>query len=286
MSFGKCETSGVGSFTLRCLSGYSGDGPFFVFIDRLRPRRRGSRHEFRKCGSAMSGCGTCPVPSSLAFLGKSCRRVCPSCVSTVGELSCGFNELIGGLGRLNVCRSAILVCSDSRNYRFGAHGLRCGHDYRSDDVRAPLVVGNNKFGNKEVRGELIDLVSVPPALLSLTRVPVPDRCTKFSLAGRVRGGGRTHGYIFVRVDRDRYNETVEAPGCVCSIHSVHPNNTLETDDGICFRSCLCSLRGSPGRGAGLVGDPRCTRVERSLGCVLVSRVGTTNRRRPIVLPTL
>lgn len=223
-------------------------------MSRVRPRRRGSRGRCRNPGNSGRQFTSFILPRSLGTLNNGTTRRCPSCLKRYTDLSRGLNGLIRGLGRGNLCRGAIVLCTSSRNSRFGAHGhstrlgkcSSCGHSYRSNYLRIPLIVYNNPFGNNGRIARLIDARDVPGALLTLTNISINSGVVNRGLLSIIRGGGRGEtGRICTRVSRDHYNHYVHATSCVCSICTPNIGNNRTTTSSICTSSFLCSVRGSP-----------------------------------------
>ena len=270
--------------------------PFFRVLSHLEPHHQNDMETFvAPDGYAERHRHNPWIPPDLRDRPGDWYEELPDYYGICERIDESFGRLLGALEREGIAEDTVVVFASDHGCHFRTRPGEYKRSCHESSVRVPLVFCGPGIESDQVVESPVSLLDLPPTLLDLAGIDVPDEMQGHSLVpeltgrdGRPDGASERPDAAFVQISEsqtgralrtDRWKYAVAAP----SEHGWQGGLDEPASDVYVERH-LYDLRADPAERVNLVSRPEYAAVREGLRERLLARIETVEGERPDVVP--
>ena len=164
----------INDFAIEYVNNHNGEKPFFMFVSQLEPHHQNDRGHFEGPVDTVEKYRNYPVPEDLTFLKGNYKEEYPDYIAAINRLDENVGKLVDVLKEKGLYDNTIIIYTSDHGCHFKTRNLEYKRSCHDASIHTPLVFGGGaieKAGNKD---SLVSLIDLPPTILHLAGIPVPD----------------------------------------------------------------------------------------------------------------
>ena len=164
----------INDFAIEYVKERTEEKPFFMFVSQLEPHHQNDHRHFEGPKDTVEKFRDYPLPDDLTFLDGDYKEEYPDYVAAIHSLDDNVGRLIAALKEKGLYDNTVIIYTSDHGCHFKTRNSeykRCCHD---SCVHTPLVFGGGAISKSEPKECLVSLIDLPPTLLSLAEIPIPD----------------------------------------------------------------------------------------------------------------
>ena len=164
----------INDFVIEYLNNHNSEKPFFMFVSQLEPHHQNDRGHFEGPVDTVEKYRNYPVPEDLTFLKGNYKEEYPDYIAAINRLDENVGKLVDVLKEKGIYDNTIIIYTSDHGCHFKTRNLEYKRSCHDASIHTPLVFGGGaieKAGNKD---SLVSLIDLPPTILHLAGIPVPD----------------------------------------------------------------------------------------------------------------
>lgn len=170
----------INDFALEYIENHNNEKPFFMFVSQLEPHHQNDRGHFEGPTDTIDDFRNYPIPDDLAFLSGDYEAEYPDYIAAINRLDENVGKLVNVLKGKGIYDNTVIVYTSDHGCHFKTRNMEYKRSCHDSSIHTPLVFGGGAVEKSEVKDCLASLIDLPPTLLRLADIPVPD-----SYSGRV-----------------------------------------------------------------------------------------------------
>ncbi len=164
----------INDFALEYIENHSGEKPFFMFISQLEPHHQNDRKHFEGPRDTVDKFRDYPLPEDLTFLEGDYKEEYPDYIAAINRLDDNVGRLIKKLKEKGIYDNTVIVYTSDHGCHFKTRNEEYKRSCHDSSIHTPLVFGGGAVEKSGAKSCLVSLIDIPPTLLSLARIPVPE----------------------------------------------------------------------------------------------------------------
>lgn len=164
----------INDFALEYIENHSGDKPFFMFISQLEPHHQNDRKHFEGPVDAVDRYRDYPLPEDLTFLEGDYKEEYPDYIAAINRLDYNMGRLVDKLREKGMYENTVIIYTSDHGCHFRTRNEEYKRSCHDASIHIPLVFGGGAVKKEGIKDCLQSLIDIPPTLLSLAGIPVPD----------------------------------------------------------------------------------------------------------------
>ena len=164
----------INDFVIEYVNNHNSEKPFFMFVSQLEPHHQNDRGHFEGPVDTVEKYRNYPVPEDLTFLKGNYKEEYPDYIAAINRLDENVGKLVDTLKEKGIYDNTIIIYTSDHGCHFKTRNLEYKRSCHDASIHTPLVFGGGaieKAGNKD---SLVSLIDLPPTILHLAGIPVPD----------------------------------------------------------------------------------------------------------------
>ena len=276
----------INDFALEYLEKRDSEKPFFLFISQLEPHHQNDHHTYEGFRETVESYKNYPLPSDLTFLEGDYEQMYPDYISAINRLDYNVGRLVEKLRELGLYDDTVILYTSDHGSHFktrNAEYKRCCHD---SAVHTPLIIKGGGFtgGKKEQR--LTSLIDLPPTLLSLASISVPDSYMGEDLTKQLADPDRKRDCVFIQISESQCGRAIRTERFKYSVRSAAASGFAVHSARVYFEDYLYDLERDPDEKENLVKDPQYKAHRRELRKKLIEQMVKAGEKAPVILPAI
>lgn len=164
----------INDFATEYISAHNGEKPFFMFVSQLEPHHQNDKGHFEGPRTTVPLYRDYPIPEDLSFLSGNYRAEYPDYIAAVNSLDSNVGRLIDTLKQKGIYDNTVIVYTSDHGCHFKTRNSEYKRSCHDSSIRTPLVFGGGAIKKAENSSALASLIDLPPTLLSLAGIDVPE----------------------------------------------------------------------------------------------------------------
>ncbi len=170
----------INDFALEYIENHNSEKPFFMFVSQLEPHHQNDRGHFEGPKDTVDNFRTYPLPDDLTFLNGDYEAEYPDYIAAINRLDENVGNLVNALKEKGIYDNTVIVYTSDHGCHFKTRNVEYKRSCHDSSIHTPLVFGGGAVEKSEVKDCLASLIDLPPTLLGLAEISVPE-----SYSGRV-----------------------------------------------------------------------------------------------------
>lgn len=164
----------INDFAVEYINNYKDDKPFFMFISQLEPHHQNDRGCFEGPRECVENYRDYPIPEDLSFLNGNYEKEYPDYLAAINRLDENVGKLVKSLTEKGLYDNTVIIYTSDHGCHFKTRNAEYKRSCHDSCVHTPLVIGGGAVGKIGTVENLVSLIDLPPTLLSLAGIDVPE----------------------------------------------------------------------------------------------------------------
>ncbi len=269
----------INDFAVEYINNHNGKKPFFMFISQLEPHHQNDRNRFEGPKDTIENFRDYPIPEDLSFLKGNYKEEYPDYIAAVNSLDKNVGKLVETLKNKGIYDNTIIVYTSDHGCHFKTRNGEYKRSCHDSSIHIPLVFGGGAVKKDETQTCLASLIDLPPTLLALAGIPVPD-----SYSGQVLPvNGLTapkRDCVFVQISESQIGRAVRTKKWKYSARARGSGNFRHSAKTY-YDDFLYDIENDPIEKFNLVNDEKYEDVINEMRALLSREMVNAGERKPI-----
>ena len=270
----------INDFATEYIDKLANDKPFFMFISQLEPHHQNDRHCYEGYIPTVESYKDYPIPDDLTFLRGDYKKSYPDYISAINRLDYNVGRLVDKLKENGIYEDTVIIYTSDHGSHFKTRNLEYKRSPHDSCTHIPLIIKGGKFiGGKQIQ-DVVSLIDLPPTLLSIAGIDVPDSYSGQSLTGEL---SRKHA--FIQVSESQVGRAIRTKDYLYSVRAVGIGY-IKAKAKIYFEDYLYDVNEDAIQKNNLVKSKAHKQTRKELREILKEQMVKIGEKKPIILPAL
>lgn len=276
----------INDYALEYIDKRDKDKPFFMFISQLEPHHQNDHHCIEGYKETVESYKSYPIPEDLTFLNGSYEKDYPDYISAINRLDYNVGSLVEKLKTEGIYDDTIIIFTSDHGSHFKTRNPEYKRSCHEASTHTPLIIkGGNFTGGKKVT-RLSSLIDLPPTLLGMAGIPIPDSYMGIDLAHQADESEGARDCVFIQISEASNSRAIRTDRFKYEVRDIAVTGYIHHTARAYFESYLYDLKKDPCEKHNLVKDPRYKHVRQELKYLLLKQMENAGEERPVIFPAL
>ncbi len=260
--------------------------PFFMFVSQLEPHHQNDHHHIEGYKETISDYKDYPIPDDLSFLKGNYETEYPDYISAINRLDYNVGRLVEKLKAEGIYDNTVIIYTSDHGAHFKTRNPEYKRSSHESASHTPLIIKGGGFegGKKEER--LSSLIDLPPTLLSIAGIPIPDSYSGIDLTKQINNPDSKRDCVFIQVSEASNSRAVRTDRFKYEVRDISVTGYVHHSARVYFESYLYDLKKDPNEKHNLVKDPRYRHIRQELKYLLLEQMQNAHEEAPVIFPAL
>lgn len=236
----------INDFALEYIEkGRDKDKPFFLFISQLEPHHQNDHHTYEGFRETVEQYKDYPLPDDLTFLKGDYEKMYPDYLSAINRLDYNVGKLMDKLRQLGLYDDTVILYSSDHGSHFKTRNPEYKRTCHESAIHTPLIIKGGGFegGKRETR--LTSLIDLPPTLLSLAGIPIPENYMGLDLTRQIGHPEQKRDCVLSQISESQCGRAIRTERWKYSIRSLGMTGYVHHTAKVYFEDYLYDLQNDP-----------------------------------------
>ena len=233
----------INDFALEYINNHDDDKPFFMFISQLEPHHQNDHGHFEGPKEMVKNYRDYPLPEDLTFLKGNYKEEYPDYLAAIRSLDINVGKLVDTLKEKGIYENTIIVYTSDHGCHFKTRNMEYKRSCHDSSIHTPLVFGGGAVNKGENVESLVSLIDIPPTLLSLAGIPIPE-----SYSGNIlpvnRNDTPERDCVFIQISESQIGRAVRTKDFKYSARAIG-SGMMKHSSSVYFDDFLYDLKNDP-----------------------------------------
>lgn len=272
----------INDFALEYLDQKTSDKPFFLFVSHIEPHHQNDRKRYEGPKETVEQYKDYPIPNDLSFLPGDYREMYPDYIAAINRLDENVGRLIEKLKEKGIYENTIIIYTSDHGSHFKTRNMEYKRSCHDSATHTPLIIAGGPFcGGRRVKS-LVSLIDLPPTLLELAGIPIPESFSGESILPMLSGEAE-RDCVFIQISESQCGRAVRTKKYKYSVRAVGSGFTKHKAK-IYFEDYLYDLERDPCEKVNLVRNKDYKQARSAIQKLLKREMQKAGEDRPVILP--
>lgn len=277
----------INAFGLEYLEkGRDPEKPFFMFLSQIEPHHQNDHGCYEGYRETVHDYQDYPIPEDLAFLKGDYREAYPDYISASNRLDYNVGRMVAKLKELGLYEDTVIIYTSDHGSHFKTRNQEYKRSCHDACTHTPLIISGGAFkgGIKERR--LASLLDLPPTLLSVAGIPVPDSYMGRDLSAAIDHPEIKRECVFIQISESQCGRAIRTDRYKYSVKTLLPTGYTRRQSKLYFEDFLYDLQKDPCEKVNLIKDPAYQKTRAHLKQLLIHEMRRAGEKKPFICPAL
>ena len=255
-----------------------------MFVSQLEPHHQNDRGTFEGPKDKVDLFRDYPLPPDLTFLDGNYKKEYPDYVSAISSLDENVGRLVDCLKEKGIYDNTVIVYTSDHGCHFKTRNAEYKRSCHDSSIRTPLAFGGGAIEKEGRRDCLASLIDLPPTLLTLAGIPVPESYSGIALPLN-KAEAEERDCVFVQISESQIGRAVRTKDWKYSARAIG-SGQLGHSATHYFDDYLYDLKNDPCEKNNLVGDKRYSHKLKEMRDLLSREMVKAGEKKPVFHKTL
>ena len=269
---------------IRYIDGHR-DRPFFLFLSFLEPHHQNHIDDYVAPSGYRERYAGRWTPPDLAALGGSAHQHLGGYYGIVKRLDEALGRLLDALKSLDLEEETVVLYTSDHGCHFKTRNAEYKRSCHESSIRVPTALQGPGLNSGGQIGQLVSLIDLPPTLLDVAGVPVPDDMQGCSILSLLRRG--TAGWpqeVFIQISESQVGRAVRTQRWKYSVVAPDKSGWHDASSDRYVEEYLYDLQSDPYELTNLIGFESHQEVTAVMRERLVRRMVQAGETEPAIEP--
>ncbi len=269
----------INDFALEFLEKRDPDRPFFLFISQLEPHHQNDHHRYEGFRETVDRYRDYPLPDALTFLDGDYREMYPDYLSAINRLDYNVGRLTDRLRELGLYDDTVILYTSDHGSHFRTRNSEYKRACHDACTHTPLILRGGYFSGGRRETGLVSLIDLPPTLLSLAGIPIPEAYMGYDLTQPLH-----RERVFMQISEDTNSRAIRTPRYTYSVRDPAPDGARHAASDIYAEDYLYDDDDDPIQKYNLIREPAYAAVRAELRNTLLAEMAAAGEPAPRIVP--
>ncbi len=269
----------INDFAIEYIRNHNGEKPFFMFVSQLEPHHQNDMGRFEGPKEKREKYKDYPIPEDLSFMKGNYKKEYPDYIASINRLDENVGRLITALKEKEIYDNTVIIYTSDHGCHFKTRNGEYKRSCHDASIHTPLVFGGGAVNKKDTANSLVSLIDLPPTLLDLADIPVPEH-----FSGNVLPVNKDNvperDCIFVQISESHLGRSVRTKEWKYSAKAIG-TGMLRAAAVHYYDDFLYDLKNDPYEKNNLVGDSAYNDVLAEMRKLLSREMVNAGEKKPI-----
>lgn len=270
----------INDFALEYIENHNGEKPFFMFVSQLEPHHQNDHNCFEGPKDTVEKFRDYPIPTDLSFLSGNYEKEYPDYVAAINRLDENLGKLIDCLKQKGIYENTVIIYTSDHGCHFKTRNIEYKRSCHDSATHIPLVISGGAFKGGTTDERLVSLIDLPPTLLSLAGIEIPEHYKGNDLSDKTE-----RDCVFMQISESQVGRAIRTKDYKYSVRAMK-NGEISHSSGIYFEDYLYDLKNDPCEKHNLVKDKKYAKIRADLRKILVREMINAGEKKPKILPAI
>ena len=272
----------INDYALEFLENRDKDKPFFIFISQLEPHHQNDRHTYEGYKPTVEEFRGYPIPDDLTFLKGDYEKMYPDYISAINRLDYNVGRLVEKLRQEGIYDDTAIIYTSDHGCHFKTRNAEYKRSCHENTVKTPLIIKGAGFGKGRKEKSLTSLLDLPPTLLSIAGIGIPEEYRGLDLASEKIGDREC---VYIQISESQCGRCIRTKRYKYSVRAPLDGMT-KGKSRVYFEDYLYDLEADPNEKNNLVRDKSYKRERNKLRKMLIAEMRTAGEGKAVILPAI
>lgn len=260
------------------------DKPFFLFISQLEPHHQNDRHCYEGYKETIDNYKDYPLPEDLTFLKGNYKQSYPDYMSAINRLDYNVGRLVEKLKAEGIYEDTVIIYTSDHGSHFKTRNTEYKRSCHESATHTPLIIKGGGFEGGKVETRLSSLIDMPPTMLSLAGIDIPDSYMGVDLTKQIDNPDDKRVCVFMQISEATNSRAIRTDRFKYSVRDAAITGYIHHSAKVYFEDYLYDLEKDPHEKNNLIKDKRYAHVRQELKYLLIEQMVNAGEERPVILP--
>jgi len=268
-------------FALEFFDSYDREQPFFLFLSFLEPHHQNDMKKFVGPEDSKKKFGDFKVPEDLKGLEGDWKENYPDYLGCCHSIDKNVQRLYDKLQEIGILENTIIFFMSDHGCHFKTRNWEYKRSCHDSSIHIPLIINGPGFlGGKSI-DNMVSLIDVPPTILSIAGMKVPENMKGQPLQKLVENNAENWPHeVFIQISESQVGRAIRTKKWKYSIKSPIKSGFLFSKSKKYMENCLYDLETDPFERNNLIDDPTYENIRENLRELLKSYMKETGEKIP------
>lgn len=274
----------INDMALEYIDKHEGDNPFFLFVSQLEPHHQNDHHCFEGPRETVEQFRDYPIPPDLSFLDGDYRECYPDYVAAIQRLDENVGKLVDKLKEKGIYDNTVIIYTSDHGCHFKTRNAEYKRTCHDSATHTPLIIAGGGFRGGKTEERLVSLIDLPPTLLSIAGIPVPESYMGYDLCQQL-DSPFARDCVFMQISESQVGRAVRTDRFKYAVRAPK-NGEICHDAKVYFEDYLYDLQNDPYETTNLVRDERYAKTRAQMRLLLKREMRRAGEAEPTILPAV
>ena len=269
----------INDFALEYINNHNHQKPFFMFISQLEPHHQNDSGHFEGPKDMLDMFSNYPLPEDLTFLEGNYKKEYPDYIAAIHSLDKNVGKLVKTLKDNGLYDNTVIIYTSDHGCHFKTRNSEYKRSCHDSSTHIPLVFGGGAINKKEIQDCLSSLIDIPPTILELANIPIPDSYSGNILPG-IKENVPERDCVFIQISESHIGRAVRTKEWKYSAKAIgsgwHKPAAVHY-----FDDFLYDLKNDPNEKNNLVKDARYKDILHQMRELLSREMVNAGEKKPV-----
>lgn len=274
----------INDYALEYLENRDPEKPFFMFVSQLEPHQQNDRHTFEGYKETIEKYMDYPLPDDLTFLKGDYKEMYPDYISAINRLDYNIGRLVEKLKELGIYDDTVIIYTSDHGCHFKTRNPEYKRSCHESSTHTPLIIKGAGFEGGKHEKRLTSLIDIPPTLLSMAGIPIPQTYMGLDLTKMIDDDSEMRKCVFIQISESQCGRAVRTDRFKYSVRSLAPTGYTHHSANTYFEDYLYDLKKDPNEKHNLIRNPQYRHIRHEMKYLLLEQMEKAGEERPMILP--
>ncbi len=269
----------INDFALRYINNHNGEKPFFMFVSQLEPHHQNDRGHFEGPTETIEKFRDYPLPEDLTFLEGNYKEEYADYLAAINSLDKNVGRLVEALKEKGIYENTVIVYTSDHGCHFKTRNSEYKRSCHDSSIHTPLVIGGGGINKKAVVDSLVSLIDIPPTLLYLADIPVPESYSG-NILPTLKEDATERDCVFVQISESQIGRAIRTKKWKYSARAAG-FGMMQHSASVYFDDFLYDLENDPCEKTNLVNNKNYRQIIREMRALLSQEMVKVGEKKPI-----
>ena len=269
----------INDFAVEYINNHNREKPFFMFVSQLEPHHQNDRGHFEGPTNMIDKFRNYPLPEDLVFLNGNYKDEYPDYLAAIHSLDENMGKLVKTLKDKGIYDNTVIVYTSDHGCHFKTRNAEYKRSCHDSSIHTPLFFGGGAVNKSDILDCLVSLIDIPPTLLSLADIPIPETYSGNILPVNKKDVPE-RDCVFIQISESQVGRAVRTKEWKYSARAIgsgwrKPNAVHYFDD------FLYDLKNDPYEKNNLVNNKNCEKILSQMRALLSREMVNAGEKKPI-----
>lgn len=273
----------INDFAFEYLENKTSDKPFFMFISQIEPHHQNDHHCYEGPKELVPKFKDYPIPDDLSFLPGDYKEMYPDYIAAISSLDSNVGKLVDYLKEKNLYDNTIIIYTSDHGSHFKTRNPEYKRSCHDSATHTPLIISGGIFKGGKVDDRLVSLIDLPPTLLDMAGIDIPESYMGKSLIKEIEND-EERDCVFIQISESQCGRAIRTKKYKYSVRAITPSGLITHSSKVYFEDYLYDLEKDPIEKNNLIKNKNYSNVRKELKEMLIREMVNAGEEKPIILP--